>query len=252
MATVNDILEFFEEFAPVSTAMEFDNAGLLVGDKNQFVRRALVSLDITPEVVYEAEKLECELIISHHPVIFQPLKRLEADSAPYLLAKKGISAVCMHTNLDLSESFGVNLCLAAAVGIKNAHRSDKGECLFTGELEREMNSDELAEQVKFALDCKGLRYTTANNRIKKVAVCSGSGGSEIFAAAEEGCSAMITGEIKHHEINAANNLGITVIDAGHYKSENIVIMPLVKKLSKRFSDIIFTKSKIYDDNIKFC
>ncbi|MBQ2093376.1 MAG: Nif3-like dinuclear metal center hexameric protein, partial [Ruminococcus sp.] len=84
MATVNDILEFFEEFAPVSTAMEFDNVGLLVGDKNRFVRRALVSLDITPEVVYEAEKLECELIISHHPVIFQPLKRLEAGSAPYL------------------------------------------------------------------------------------------------------------------------------------------------------------------------
>ena len=175
MATVNDILEFFEEFAPVSTAMEFDNVGLLVGDKNRFVRRALVSLDITPEVVYEAEKLECELIISHHPVIFQPLKRLEAGSAPYLLAKKGISAICMHTNLDLSESFGVNLCLASAIGIKNVQRSDKGECLFVGELEREMNSDELAEQVKFALDCKGLLYTAANNRIKKVAVCSGSG-----------------------------------------------------------------------------
>ena len=252
MATVNDILEFFEEFAPVSTAMEFDNVGLLVGDKNQFVRRALVSLDITPEVVYEAEKLECELIISHHPVIFQPLKRLEAGTAPYLLAKKGISAICMHTNLDLSESFGVNLCLASAVGIKNVQRSDKGECLFVGELEREMNSDELAEQVKFALDCKGLRYTTANNRIKKVAVCSGSGGSEIFAAYEEGCAALVTGEIKHHEINTANDLGVTVIDAGHFKSENVVIMPLVNKLGKRFSDIIFTKSKNYDDNIKFC
>ena len=224
MATVNDILEFFEEFAPVSTAMEFDNVGLLVGDKNRFVRRALVSLDITPEVVYEAEKLECELIISHHPVIFQPLKRLEAGSAPYLLAKKGISAICMHTNLDLSESFGVNLCLAY----------------------------ELAEQVKFALDCKGLRYTTANNKIKKVAVCSGSGGSEIFAAYEEGCAALVTGEIKHHEINTANDLGVTVIDAGHFKSENVVIMPLVNKLGKRFSDIIFTKSKNYDDNIKFC
>ena len=242
MATVNDILEFFEEFAPVSTAMEFDNVGLLVGDKNRFVRRALVSLDITPEVVYEAEKLECELIISHHPVIFQPLKRLEAGSAPYLLAKKGISAICMHTNL----------CLASAVGIKNVQRSDKGECLFVGELEREMNSDELAEQVKFALDCKGLRYTTANNRIKKVAVCSGSGGSEIFAAYEEGCAALVTGEIKHHEINTANDLGVTVIDAGHFKSENVVIMPLVNKLGKRFSDIIFTKSKNYDDNIKFC
>ncbi len=252
MATVNDILEFFEEFAPVDTAMDFDNVGLLVGDKNRYVRRALVSLDITPEVVYEAERLECELIISHHPVIFQPLKKLEKGSAPYLLAQKGISAVCMHTNLDLSESFGVNLCLADAVGVKNAVKSEKGECLFIGCLEREMNADELAERVKFALDCKGLRYTTANNKIKKAAVASGSGGSEIFAAAEEHCDALITGEIKHHELNAANEFGITVIDTGHFKSENVVIMPLIGKLSGRFTDIIFTNSKNYDDNIKFC
>ena len=252
MATVNDILEFFEEFAPVDTAMEFDNVGLVVGDKNQFVRRALVSLDITPAVVYEAERLECELIISHHPVIFAPLKRLEKDTAPYLLAQKGISAVCMHTNLDLSESFGVNLCLAQAIEINNAVKSDKGECMFVGELDSEINSDELAERVKFALDCKGVRYTNANNKIKRVAVASGSGGSEIYAAAAEGCSALVTGEIKHHEINEANNLGITVVDAGHFKSENVVIRPLINKLSERFDDIIFTKSKNYDDNIKFC
>lgn len=252
MATVNDILEFFEEFAPVGTAMEFDNVGLLVGDNNQYVRRVLVSLDITPDVVYEAERLECELIISHHPVIFQPLKKLIKGTAPYLLAQKGISAVCMHTNLDLSESFGVNICLAKAIGVNNPVKSGKGECLFVGMLDNEMNADELAERVKFVLDCKGLRYTTANNRINKVAVCSGSGGSEIYTARAENCDALVTGEIKHHELNAANDLGITVVDAGHFKSENIVIRPLIKKLSERFGDIIFTKSKNYDDNIKFC
>ncbi len=252
MATVNDILEFFEEFAPVESAMDFDNVGLLVGDKDKFVRRALVSLDITPEVVEEADRLGCELIISHHPVIFQPLKSLAAGSAPYLLAQKNISAVCMHTNLDLSEVFGVNLCLAEAVGLKNPIRSDKGECMFTGFLEKEMNADELAEHVKFALDCRGLRYTSANNSIKKVAVASGSGGSDIFAAAAEGCDALVTGEIKHHEINAANSLGVSVVEAGHFKSENVVISPLIKRLGGRFDDIIFTKSKIYGDKVKFC
>ena len=252
MATVNDILEFFEEFAPADSAMDFDNVGLLVGCKDAEVSRALVSLDITPEVVYEAETLGCELIISHHPVIFQPLKRLERGSAPYLLAQKDIAAICMHTNLDLSESFGVNLCLAEAIGLKNTVRSDKGECVFVGELEREISSDELAEQVKFALDCKGLRYTAACDRVKRVAVASGSGGSEVFAAAAEGCGALVTGEIKHHELNAANELGISVIEAGHFKSENIVILPLAKKLGKRFDDIIFTKSKKYDDKVKFC
>lgn len=103
MKTINDILNFFEEFAPCATQMSFDNAGLIVGDKCTAVSRVLVALDITEDVVNEAESLGCELIISHHPVIFAPIKRLSPSSVPYLLAQKGISAVCMHTNLDLGE-----------------------------------------------------------------------------------------------------------------------------------------------------
>ena len=106
MKTINDILNFFEEFAPCATQMSFDNAGLIVGDKYTAVSRVLVALDITEDVVNEAESLGCELIISHHPVIFAPIKRLSPSSVPYLLAQKGISAVCMHTNLDLGEKFG--------------------------------------------------------------------------------------------------------------------------------------------------
>ena len=98
--------------------MSFDNAGLIVGDKCTAVSRVLVALDITEDVVNEAERLGCELIISHHPVIFAPIKRLSPSSVPYLLAQKGISAVCMHTNLDLGEKFGVNICLADALGVK--------------------------------------------------------------------------------------------------------------------------------------
>ena len=124
MTTINEILDFFEGFAPTDSAMDFDNVGLLVGDKNTKVTKALVSLDITGEVVSEAEKLGCELIVSHHPVIFNPIKRLDTTSAPYLLAKYGVSALCMHTNLDLSESFGVNLCLANAIGVKNLMQTE--------------------------------------------------------------------------------------------------------------------------------
>ena len=99
--------------------MDFDNCGLLIGDKNKPVNRVLVALDITNEVVDEADRLGAELIISHHPVIFNAIKKLDSSSVPYRLAEKNISAVCMHTNLDLSENFGVNLCLANAVGLKN-------------------------------------------------------------------------------------------------------------------------------------
>lgn len=251
MVTINDILNYFESFAPLETAMDFDNCGLLVGGKNTPVTKALVSLDITNEVADEAKKLGCELIISHHPIIFNPIKRLSEDDAVYKLAANGISAVCMHTNLDLSEEFGVNTCLAEAVGLKNIKRSVLGECLFTGELEVETDTEAFVKDVKSALDCKGLRFTDIKSKIKKVALCSGAGGDQIFAAADEHADALLTGEIKHHEINAANSLGVNIIEAGHFKSEAVVILPLIKRLSAKFPDVLFTKSKTYDDFIKF-
>lgn len=251
MTRISDILEFFEGFAPVGTAMDFDNAGLLVGDKNCVVDKVLVTLDITGEVVCEAERLGCGLIISHHPVIFNPIKRLDTQSAVYMLANKGISAICMHTNLDLSEIFSVNICLAKALGVKDIRKSEKGVCMFTGELENPTDIYDFARSVKNNLGCEGLRFTDTKKTVKTVAVSSGAGGDDIAAAAEEGADVFVTGEIKHHEINLANELNVSIIDVGHYKSEDIVILPLVKKLSENFPDIIFTKSKAYTDNIKF-
>lgn len=251
MATVKDILDFFETFAPVGTAMDFDNVGLLVGGKNTEVTSALLGLDITAEVVEEAAALGCQLIISHHPVIFSPLKRLNTKNAAYLLARHGIAAVCMHTNLDLSESFGVNTCLAAALGVKNLRKSDCGECLFIGELNDATDIVAFANTAKTALDCNGLRYTDVRQTVKTVAVASGAGGSDIFAAAEEGADVLVTGEIKHHEINAANELGVDIIDVGHFKSEDVVILPLKSKLEEQFPDIQFTKSKACGDKVKY-
>lgn len=251
MTKINDIINYFETFAPTCLAMDFDNVGLLVGDKSKEISKVLVTLDITKDVVFEAENLDCELIISHHPVIFSPVKRLWCDDVPYLLASKGISALCMHTNLDLSDIFGVNLCLAEAIGVKNTVKSETGECLFIGELENETDINEFAEKVKKSLNCNGVRYTDVKKTVKKVAVSSGAGGSEIFCASQIGADVLVTGEIKHHEINAGNELEINIVDTGHFKSEDVVILPLIKRLSDNFSDIIFTKSTTYSDNIKF-
>ena len=117
MNTVGEIYRFIDEIAPFHTAMDFDNVGLLVGDEKQAVDRALVALDITPAVVEEASACGAQLIVSHHPVIFTPLRRLTAGSPPFLLAQKGISAICAHTNLDLAAG-GVNTCLGEALGMK--------------------------------------------------------------------------------------------------------------------------------------
>lgn len=246
-----DILNFFEEFAPVATAMDFDNCGLLVGDKNTEVHKVLVALDITADVIAEAENSGCDLIISHHPIIFSPLKKLSASSAVYQLAAKGISAVCMHTNLDLSQEFGVNTCLAKAVGVNNPILSENGECMFIGELETETNIDTFAAIVKKNLGCAGLRYTHGNGKVKKVAVSSGSGGSNVYAAKAEGADVLLAGEIKHHEILDANSMGLAIIDAGHFKTEDIVIAPLCEKLSNKFLQTEFVKSQTCNDNLKY-
>lgn len=251
MTTVNDILKYIESFAPCDTAMDFDNCGLLVGDGGTEVNGVLVTLDITAEVVKEARELGCGLIVSHHPVIFQPIKKLGSCSVPYLLAQYGIAAICMHTNLDLAQPFGVNTCLGEAIGVRGVKRADAGECLFIGELENAEDSDVFARRVMDALGCEGLRYTRGSGTVKKVALASGSGGSDIFDAAALGADALVTGEIKHHEINAANELGVCVVDAGHFKSEDIVILPLTKRLEGQFSAIKFTKSQVYGDKMKY-
>ena len=125
MTKIRDLYEYIDSFAPFRSAMSFDNVGLLVGDGEREVTKVLVSLDITRETVAEAAALGAELIVSHHPVIFEPLRTLAPGDVPYELAKVGIAAICAHTNLDLSESFGVNTCLAAAVGIElRADRAD--------------------------------------------------------------------------------------------------------------------------------
>ena len=251
MTTIQQILDFFESFAPLATAMDFDNCGLLVGDKDTPVSKVLVTLDITAEVVKEAKEKGCGLIISHHPVIFQPLRRMNSRSVPYLLAQAGISAVCMHTNLDLGEKFGVNICLGQAAGLKEVHRAPEGECLFAGTLEDTISVRELAQRVMQNLACSGLRYTEGKGTVRTVAVASGAGGSDIFAAAAIGADALITGEIKHHEINAANEYGIAVIDAGHFKSEDIVINPLIARLKEEFPSAEFTKCQTYSDKMKY-
>ena len=116
MPTIREIYQYMNEIAPFDTAMDFDNAGFLVGDEGAEVTAALVALDITAQSVAQAQKLGAQLIVSHHPVIFNPMKRLMSASVPYLLAKAGVGAICAHTNLDMAKG-GVNDCLADTLGL---------------------------------------------------------------------------------------------------------------------------------------
>ena len=247
MTTAGDIYRFIDGFAPFRTALSFDNPGLLVGDENAAVTAAVLSLDITPPVVREAERLGAELIVSHHPVIFHPLKAVRADSVPYLLARSGIAAICAHTNLDMAPG-GVNDCLAGRLRLENVSplvvspESGLAEALCGG-TGRQYDPREFAEFVKGALGCAGVRYTDGGRGVRKVGLCSGGGADYLYAAAEAGCGAFVTGECKHNQMIDAENLGVTLVAAGHFETEDIVIPALLQRLADRFPDVNFIRSR---------
>lgn len=237
---VNEILNTLNNIAPVESALAFDNVGLLVGDGDQTVSKAVVCLDVTPAVTQYTISLGAELIISHHPIIFDPLKSVvnEIGNVVYECLKNNISVISMHTNLDSAEG-GVNDCLANALGLKNITSvvDEEGFIFKKGNLKDEMTADGLARYIK---SCLGgvVRYTDGEKPIKTVCVCGGSGGG-LLPIAIECADAFVTGEVKHNVLVSAASTKFSVFEAGHFHTENIVVEPLCARLQKQFSDIEF-------------
>ena len=249
MTKVLDIINFTETFAPLNTQCEWDNSGLLVGNKDTEVKKVLLCLDITHAVVEEAKNLGCELIISHHPVIFSPLSHIDTHDVCYHLIRENIAALCLHTNLDRAQNIGVNVELAKALSLQNPTLYPE-EFLCVGELTHEMNSDEFASFVKEALNCRGVRYTK-KDKIKKVAVSSGGGGEAVFLKNKYDFDALVTGEIKHHLFLFASENELCAVEAGHFNTEDVVIAELVKNLAEKFPQLSFTKSVSLTDVVNF-
>lgn len=240
MTTVRDILKYIDEKAPFDSAMDFDNVGLMVGSEDKEVKTAVVALDATVSVVTEAAEKGAELIITHHPVIFKPLKRLSENSVPYLAAKFGITVISAHTNLDIAPG-GVNDTLAGNIGVITQQRFPE-DCTLIGILPTTYTSEQLALYLKDKLSLRGLRYTSVNNSIKKVMVACGAGGDSVYSAAALGADALITGEIKHHEILYSYDNGISVFDCGHFQSERVILPVLAAGLCARFPQVSFLQS----------
>lgn len=253
MTSIKDIYQFLDEFSPFNTAFSYDNCGLLVGNFENPVHKVLLSLDITKDVINEAKSLGAELIISHHPIIFKPIKYVNSYSALHLLCELNISAICAHTNLDVAKE-GVNYQLAKTLMLKNLKPltyEGNNPLGLLGTLEKIMTYKEFANYVKNCLKCEGLRYTKINRPINTVAVCSGSGGNLINEVAAKNADVFLTGEIKHSQILQANELNIAIVDAGHYKTENVIIPPLAEKLRLEFKNVEFLESKVFTDNIEY-
>lgn len=247
MARICDIYDIINAAAPFSTAMSFDNSGLLVGDGNTVVTRALLALDITPVVVGEAASMNANLIISHHPVIFHPLKSLGPQNVAYQLASRGIGALCCHTNLDLSPVCGVNVALGSKLGLRNVRREDVfGEdcVLFSGELESPLEPADFAALVREKLSAPSVKFCAGDRPVQKVFFCSGAGGEYVHQAACRGADAYLTGEMKHHEELEAAYSRLTCVTAGHYHTEKVFGEFLASYLRKRVPDTAFLLSQV--------
>ena len=236
---VSTIYEFLNEYAPFSVQDKFDNSGFLVGDMNAPVKGICLCLDITNDVIKEAVANKANLIISHHPVIFDPLKSVTEGMPVYELIKNKLNAVCMHTNADMTKNGVTDIML----DLLEFERSDKIlEPVMpdgTGygkicELPIATHAKALAEYCKKAFDCTVVRYTETDRPIKRVAVCSGAGGSTLPLAVAAGCDALITGDIKHDVWIDAVNRDFCLIDAGHFYTENILCNYLCGVLSRKF------------------
>lgn len=231
MATVRDIYNFIDSIAPFNSSEEWDNSGLLVGDKNKTLTKILFALDCTEDVINQAVSCDAELIVTHHPIIFKPISSVSSESLVYRLIKNDLSIISAHTNYDKAID-GVNDILCNACELQNIAHID-GACLNIGDLKNEMNSNELAQFIKSKLN--GIvRYNSIDKTIKKAAVCSGSGSDYLTLAKELNCDVLITGDGSHHDFLDADELGLLLVCAGHFETENIAIKPLADKIKKKF------------------
>lgn len=233
MITVGQVYDFIDKIAPFETQMDFDNAGLLIGDRNREVTKVLFCLDVTVKAVREAEEFGAELIISHHPVIFNPLTSVSAKSVVAKAIRKRINIICAHTNWDAADG-GVSEILATLLGLVNIRRvADEGELsmVFAGELPVKMSAREFAELASEALDTV-VAVSLPDNEIQTVAVCGGAGGSFWTSLKDSDVDAFLTGEVKHHEFLEAKLYEISMLAAGHYETETIS-MPVMMNFMKQ-------------------
>ena len=226
--TVTEIFNFLQQKAPFETAEPYDNVGLLVGG-DQAVTTVLVTLDITHAAVDEAVRVGAQLIVSHHPVIFDPLRSLQADSVPYRLARHGISAICAHTNLDRAVG-GVNDRLCELLNLTDIVLGPDEMCRI-GTLPQPLSAEDFARLVSRMLDT-AVRVKCGNKSIRTVALCGGGAGDRVLPLLKQ-ADAALTGEVKHHvwlEVPQDK----TMVDAGHYATEVPVTTRLVEWLSAEF------------------
>ena len=263
MTTVADILNYIESIAPPYMAESWDNVGLLCGRKGREVKKILVALDPFATVIDEAIELGADLIVTHHPLIFgEEIKAVnentETGRCLLTLMEHGIAAINAHTNLDMAPG-GINEVLAQRLALVNIRVADPSGTDAEGREWGLIRMGEVPEQplesflnrVKTLLGCECLRYVNSGKAVKKVCVGGGSCGGFVSEAAKLGCDTFVTADVKYNQFWDAAELGVNLIDAGHFPTENPVCAVLAEKLRAAFPEISVILSKNHADCVKF-
>ena len=263
---IQHVCQFLESFAPLKLAEEWDNVGLIAGDRQANVSNVMTCLTITAETADEAIAQNANLIVSHHPLPFRPIKKLTTDNIPsellWKLAKAGVSVYSPHTAFD-SAAEGINHSLAAKLGIGDvkplAISTDQPEGTEPmlgsgryGRLAKPTSLNEFLGRVKTEFALPRLSYVGGVDReVAKIAFACGSGGSFLDKAVRVGCDAMVTGEATFHTCLDAKAKGVALILLGHYSSERFAVEQLADRLQREFKELKVWASADERDPIGF-
>ena len=241
--TVKEILKILDGFAPLQLQMSFDNSGFCIGDEDLEVTGVMLCTDVTPRVVDEACAKGCNLIVSHHPVIFSGIMTLcsAKDRMRYAVVtemiKRGIAQISMHTNVDICKG-GTNDTVAELLGVRC--EQGEGEPLRIGTLDRERPLAEFASLVADRLADETVRYVgDPSRKIRRVAVSTGAGGRDselIYRLQDEGVDALVTAEVRHNVALEADYSGVAIVETTHYSSERCIVDIIAGVLGKHNID----------------
>lgn len=256
MPTVGEILEYVETLAPPELKLDWDNVGLLCGRRDRPVTRVLVALDPFLDAAREAADLGAELLLTHHPLIFHPCRSVSSDTETgrvlLYLMEHGIAAVNAHTNLDRAPG-GVNDVLAERLGlseIRTISGADGMGLLRMGKIPEEP-LETFLDRVKERLGTPVLRYARGGDKVRRVAVGGGACGGAMMDAIAAGCDTFVTSDARYNDFWDARDAGLTLIDAGHFYTENPVCSYLQRILRDAFPEVNVELSRLHRDCMKF-
>lgn len=243
---IYEVCSVLEKYAPLTLAEDYDNVGLLVGDKNADVTGIITTLDVDIRVAAEAVDRGANLIVSHHPIMFSPIKKITADTPEgrllMFLMQNNIAVYAAHTNLDSTEG-GLNDLIAGFLSLTNTiplHKYESGGGIGrVGTLPSAITLGELADKVRDTFSLPFVRYTgNAGRIISRVALCSGGGGSLTDDAINSGADVYITGDLKYNAVRDAAEYGLSIIEVDHFSSECFAKRLLAEILTDAFGDTL--------------